>query len=300
MRISEISHLVNVKVLHDGDFNSLGLLSHNADKMLVTLYDSAYLNQVLANPHITCVITTPEIALDLPDNLAIAVCDDPQTAFYQIHKYLFTKTNFYWDDFDSEISPEATVHERAYVAPKNVRIGNGSIVEPNAVIQERSIIGNNVTIRAGVVIGGEGFEPKYVDGRQIIFPHAGGVLIHDGVEIQANSHIARSVFGSFTEIGEDTKVDALVHIGHNVRIGSRCNICALVAIAGSTVIGDDVFIGGQSGILPELSIGNNAFIGTRSHIRKNVPDYAVMIGDPARFVRWLNGHKPEESKQNAE
>lgn len=300
MRISEISHLVNVKVLHDGDFNSLGLLSHNADKMLVTLYDPAYLHQVIVNPHITCVITTPEIALDLPDNLAIAVCEDPQTAFYQIHKYLFTNTNFYWDDFDSEISPEATVHERAYIAPKNVRIGKGSIVEPNAVILERSIIGNHVTIRAGAVIGGEGFEPKYLEGKQIILPHAGGVLIHDGVEIQANSHIARSVFGSFTEIGEDTKVDALVHIGHNVRVGSRCTICALTGIAGSTVIGDDVFIGGQSAIYPDLKIGNNAFIGIKSLIRKDVPEYALMAGNPARFLRWLNGHTPEESKQNAE
>jgi UDP-3-O-[3-hydroxymyristoyl] glucosamine N-acyltransferase len=299
MQLSELSQLVKIKVLRDGQFDSLGLLSHNLDKMLVALYDSNYLDKVALNPYITCAITTSDIASKLPEHLAVGVCEDPKTAFYQIHCHLFKKTNFYWEDFESEISPDAVIHERAYIAPRNVRIGPGSIVEPNSVILERSILSENVIIRAGAVIGGEGFEPKYIEGKHVLVPHAGGVLLHNGVEIQANSHVARSVFGTFTEVGEDTKVDALVHIGHNVRIGSRCEICAFAGIAGSTVIGDDVFIGGQSAIFPELRIGNNAFIGMGSLIRKDVADYAMVAGSPARFVRWLDGAVSGEGGEDA-
>lgn len=298
MQLSEISQLVKISVLRNGQFNSLGLIAHDLDKMLVALYDANYLDRVSSNPQIACVITTPDIAPNLPEHLAVGECEDPQAVFYQIHQHLFANTNFYWDDFDSEISPEAIVHERAYVASKNVRIGSGSVVEPNATILERSIIGKNVTIRAGVVIGGEGFEPKYNEGKHVLIPHAGGVILRDGVEIQANSHIARSVFGSFTEVGEDTKIDALVHIGHNVRIGSRCEICAFAGIAGSTVIGDDVFIGGQTAIYPELQIGNNAFIGMGSLVRKHVAAHAMVVGNPAKVIRSLNRNTPEEGKED--
>jgi FkbH-like protein len=282
MKLSEISKLVRIEILRDGEFNSLGLLSHNSDKMLVALYDLDYLDKVNLNSHIACVITTPEIAPSLPDRVEIAVCEDPKTAFYKIHHYLFTETNFYWNDFDSEISPEAIIHERAYIAPKNVRIGSGSIVEPNAVILERSIVGQNVIIRSGAVIGGEGFEPKYVGEKHVIIPHAGGVLLHNEVEIQANTHVARSVFGSFTEVGQGSKVDALVHIAHNVLIGAHCEIAAGAVVAGSTTVGDNVWIGPNATISSELRIGNNAFIGLGSIVTKDVADFAVVVGVPAR------------------
>lgn len=300
MQISEIGKLVKIEVLRDGTFKSLGLLSHDLDKMLVTLYDSTYLEKVVLNPQIACVITTPEIAPSLPEHLAIAVCEDPKTAFYHIHHYLFTKTNFYWNDFDSEISPEAIISERAYIAPKNVRIERGSIVEPNAVILERSIVGKNVIIRSGAVIGGEGFEPKYVENKHITILHAGGVILHDEVEIQANTHVARSVFGSFTEVGEGTKVDALVHIAHNVSIGSRCEIAAGAVIAGSTIVGNDVWIGPNATVSSELRIGNSAFIGLGSVVNKDVANFAMVAGVPARFLRWRDGYTPEERKKDAE
>ena len=291
MRLSQVSSVVSMGILRDGEFNSLGLLSHDADKMLVGFYDPDYFNQLVANRHITCVITNPDLAPRLPEHLAVAVCDDPKTAFYQIHSHLFSQTDFYWTDFDSEMSPEAIVHERAYVAPKNVRIGRGTIVEPNATILERSIIGEGVIIRAGAVIAGEGFEPKYVGGKHVIIPHAGGVLLHDRVEIQANTHIQRSVFGGFTEVGEDTKVDAFVHIGHHVRIGRRCEIAACAMLGGSTIIGDDIWIGPNATISTELRIGNGAFITLGAVVTRDVPDGQRVSGNFAiehsRFISFI-------------
>jgi FkbH-like protein len=282
MQLSEITHLVRMKILRDGQFKSLGLLSHDSDSMLVVLYDSTFLDKVTSNSCISCVITTLEISSSLPEHLGIAVCEDPKAAFYKIHYYLLKETNFYWEDFDSEISPKANIHERAYVSPLNVRIGSGCIVEPNAVILERSILSENVVIRSGAVIGGEGFEPKYVDGKHIIIPHAGGVLLRDDVEIQANTHVAQSVFGGFTEIGEGSKIDALVRISHNVIVGSNCEIAAGAVVAGSTVIGDRVWIGPNVTTSSDLRIGDDAFIGLGAIVTKNVDNNAVVLGVLAR------------------
>jgi len=291
MYLSQLRSAVSITVLRDGQFNSLGLLSHDANKMLVGFYDPDYFDQLIANPHIACVITAPELAQQLPARLPVAVCNDPKTAFYQIHSYLFSQTDFYWTDFDSAISPEAFIHERAYVAPKNVRIGRGTIVEPNATILERAIIGEDVVIRAGAVLAGEGFEPKFVGGKHVIIPHAGGVLLHDRVEIQANSHIQRSVFGGFTEVGEDTKVDAFVHIGHHVRVGRRCEIAACAMLGGSTIIGDDVWIGPNATISTELRIGNGAFVTLGAVVTKDVPDGQRVSGNFAiehsRFISFI-------------
>ena len=291
MRLSEISGVVSAAILTDGEFSALGLLSHNADMMLVGFYDSNYLDRLIANPHITCVITDSELAPLLPRRLAIAVCEDPRTAFYQVHHYLFEQTDFYWTDFDSEIASSAAVHERAYVAPKNVRIGAGSVVEPNAVILERAIIGENVVIRAGAVIAGEGFEPKFVGGKHVIIPHAGGVLLHRGVEVQANTHIQRAVFGGFTEVGEDTKIDALVHVGHHVRIGRRCEIAACALLAGSTLIGDDVWIGPNATVSSELTIGDGAHVTIGAVVTRDVPAGQRVSGNFAiehsRFLAFI-------------
>ena len=270
MYLSHVADIVPINILQDGEFLSLGLLSHNCDKMLVGLYDPSYLRELVANRSITCVITTHDIARQLPKHLAIAISDDPKTVFYQIHDYLARETDFYWKEFDSEISPDAVIHERAYVAPKNVRIGRGTIVEPNVTILERSIIGDNVIVRAGAVIGGAGMEPKYVGGKHVNIYHTGGVWLSNRVEILSNSNIHCSVFGNFTRLGDDTKVDSLVHIAHNVTVGRRCEIAGCSVIAGSSTIGDDVWIGPNSTISSEIHIGNNARVNLGSVVVKNV------------------------------
>lgn len=271
MLLSHISDVVSIDVQRDGEFHSLGYLSHNAEMILVGLYDPDYLDELVTNNCITCVVTSPDLAERLPEPLAIAVCDDPKAAFYQIHTYLSEKTDFYWQDFDSEISPQATIHERAYVAPKNVRIGAGTIIEPNVSILERSILGEDVIIRAGSVIGGEGLEVKFMGGRPVKIPHAGGVMLHHRVEIQGNVHVQRSVYSAFTELGEDTMVGPLVSISHSVQIGRRAQIRAGAQICGSARIGDDVWIGPNATISNGVRIGHRAFVALGAVVTRDVP-----------------------------
>lgn len=107
-----------IKLIREGDFRSLGLLSHQAEKMLVALYDPKYIEKLSKNRHISCVITASDLAEKIPGHLGMCVCDDPITIFYNFHDYLDRETNFYWKDFDLDISSDAIIHKRAFVEPK--------------------------------------------------------------------------------------------------------------------------------------------------------------------------------------
>jgi UDP-3-O-[3-hydroxymyristoyl] glucosamine N-acyltransferase len=279
MLLSELNKKTLLRIIRDGEFETLGLLSHQAKKMLVVLYDLNYLDILKRNKNISCVVTSAAFADLIPAELSVIISDNPQTTFYEIHEYLLNHTDFYWKDFPSDVSPDAYVHERAFIAPANVRIGKGSIIEPGVCVLARTIIGENVIIRANSVIGGEGFEPKIINGKHVMIAHAGGVHIGDRVEIQMNANISKAVFNGFTRVDDETKIDALVHIAHNVTIGKRCNIAACTCCSGSSNIGDDVFIGPNSTISNEITIGNGAFITLGSVVTRNVPEYARVSGN---------------------
>ena len=134
MQLSDISEIVPVNIEKNGEFLSLGLLSYNASKMLVFLESEVYLPRILTNHNVQCVITTPILASKLPKQLGIAIAPDPREAFYKLHNFLATHTNFYWTDFSSEISDEAMIHPNAYIASRNVRIGKGTIIEPGVIV----------------------------------------------------------------------------------------------------------------------------------------------------------------------
>lgn len=291
MRLSDVAQIGALKVVRDGEFRSLGLLSHRQEAMLVQFYDHKFAPAVSGNPNITCVITTQELSAKISRDLAIAVCSEPSASFYRVHEYLLRETSFYGVDFDTEIAPTAVIHPTAYVASRNVRIGARTVVEPKAVILDKCVIGDDVVIRAGTVIGGEGCEPKWVSGRHMIVPHAGGVRIGDRVEIQGNAHVARSLFGGFTEIGNDTKVDGMAHVAHNVRIGQGCEIGACTMIAGSTTIGDRVCLGPNSSISSELSIGDGANVTLGAVVTRDVQPGQKVTGhfavDHRKFLAFM-------------
>jgi UDP-3-O-[3-hydroxymyristoyl] glucosamine N-acyltransferase len=271
-----------MEIKRDGEFRSLGLLSHDRPQMLVRWYDPRFFAALSSNPHISCVITSPDLLAQVPETLAVATCDDPSAAFYRIHDHLLAATDFYGPQFASEIAPSAVIDPAARVAPRNVRIGPRTRIGPCAVILERTEIGSDCTIGPGAVIGGEGFEPKYVEGRHVIVRHAGGVHIGDRVEVYVNTNIAKAVFNGATEIGDDTKIDALVHIAHNVRIGQRCEIAAHAHIAGSSTVGDEVWIGPAAVVSSEVKVGRGAFIAVGSLVLRDVADNARIAQPPSR------------------
>jgi UDP-3-O-[3-hydroxymyristoyl] glucosamine N-acyltransferase len=259
--------------------------------MLVFLESEKYLARFFQNPYIVGVVTTPVISSALPERYGVAVSDHPRKAFFTFHNYLATKTDFYWKDFPSQISENAIIHPNAYVAPRNVRIGRGTVIEPGVTVLERSIIGEDVILRAGCTVGSQGFYLGRIEGEVFSIAHAGGVKIHDRVEVQANSAISRSVFHEYTELGEDTKLDNLVHIAHNSKIGARCLLAANAMVAGSVTIGDDVWIGPGASISNEITIGDGARITIGSVVTRDVAPGQSVSGNFAiehdKFIAFL-------------
>jgi len=172
------------------------------------------------------------------------------------------------------------LHPLVYVGPK-ARIGARCVIYPQVVIRERVVVGDNVILHPGVVLGADGFGFATVDGLHHKIPQKGTVVIEDDVEIGANSTVDRARFGE-TRIGAGTKIDNLVHIAHNVRVGKRCLIVAGSMIAGSSEIGEGCIVAGQAGITDHTKVGPRVVVSARSGVTKDIPSDQVVGGFPAR------------------
>jgi len=164
---------------------------------------------------------------------------------------------------------------------RRVRVGNDVVLHPHVTLYDEVVLGNRVIIHSNTVIGSDGFGYLQVDAHHRKIPQLGKVVIGDDVEIGAGVTIDRATTGA-TEIGAGTKIDNLVQIGHNVRIGKHCIIVAQTGIAGSTVVGDYALIGGQVGITDHVTIGEGAKIASRAGVTGNLPPGAFVSGYPAR------------------
>lgn len=162
----------------------------------------------------------------------------------------------------------------------NSKIGAGSRLYPHVCIYEDSVIGQNCILHSGAVIGADGFGFMLLDGVQAKIPQVGNVIIHDDVEIGANSTIDRATLGS-TVIGKGTKIDNLVQIGHNCVIGEHSILCAQVGLAGSTIVGNYVYLAGQVGAAGHITIGSKSMVGAQSGIAGSIPEGAKYFGTPA-------------------
>jgi UDP-3-O-[3-hydroxymyristoyl] glucosamine N-acyltransferase len=273
--LSEVAGPGGLEVVRDGTFATLGLLSHRLPGMLVSAHERGAVERELpGNPDVACVLAAPALAALVPERCGLALAADPLRAFCELHAHLCA-SGFYGADEPSVVSPTARVHPAAWVAPRNVRIGAGVVVEPGAAVLEGSRLGEEVVLRAGCVVGAEGFHPRTVAGRLRLLPHAGGVDLANGVEVQSNAVVCRALFRGDTRIGEDTKLSSLVNVSHHVRIGRRCRIGAGAVVTGSVEIGDDVWIGPHATLRNRIRVGDGASVSLG----------AVVVGDVAPGVR---------------
>ncbi len=178
-----------------------------------------------------------------------------------------------------EIGEGATIHAGARIMD-GVRIGPQTTVFPNAVIYEDTIVGPRCVIHAGAVIGAYGFGYVTSHGRHRLTAQLGNVVLGPDVEVGACSTIDRGTYGS-TVIGEGTKIDNLVMIAHNCRIGRHNVLCSQVGVAGSTTTGDYVVMAGQVGVKDHVQIGERAVLGAMAGVIGDVPAGARMVGIPA-------------------
>ena len=299
-----------------------GSLSKNAD-LEATFLDVASLNDAgssdvsfldnnkyvdsFINSKAGAVIVRPAFASQAPAGMQLILIDDPYHGYARVAQAFYPKTTI-----KRALSDAACVDETALlgnncridsgaVIGTNVTIGNGCWIGANSVVcdgvaigndtrigpnvtLEKCLIGSHVIIHAGVRIGQDGFGFAMGPENHLKVPQLGRVIVEDDVEIGANTTIDRGA-GPDTIIGEGSKIDNLVQIGHNVRLGRGCVVVSQVGVSGSTEIGDLCAIGGQVGIAGHLQIGPGAQIAAQSGVMRNVAPGEKICGSPAKPIR---------------
>lgn len=303
--VSTFKTIASLDKAVEGDISFLGNSKYKAEvfssKASLILVPNSY----VGSPHagqVFLMVENPSKALD-------AICRDIEAK---------TKPIFVPGIHPSAvIDPTAKVSPKAYVGPlcvvgantiiedgvalvAHVSIGNDVLIKsettirPNCSILDRTEIGNRCFIDAGVVIGSEGYGYETENGSHYRSPQLGRVVLEDEVDLGANTTIDRARFAE-TRIGEGTKIDNLVQIGHNVIIGKHCFIVAFVGIAGSTHIGDYAVIGGQAGIAGHLHIGNHVMIGAQTGVSNDLADKSFVRDTPA--LPYMLAHRVEALKR---
>ncbi|SJZ47574.1 UDP-3-O-(3-hydroxymyristoyl)glucosamine N-acyltransferase [Selenihalanaerobacter shriftii] len=261
-----------------------------------------YLDKALASPA-SAIIVTHEC--ETVPNKALIKVDNPRLAFAKIAQN-FTPELFKIDQIhptavvaddvelgdDISIGPNVTIESGSKIGDgariaagvyigSQVSIGDNTLLHPNVVINAETKIGSEVIIQAGTVVGSDGYGYESTDTEHYKVPQLGDVIIEDKVELGANVTIDRAATGS-TIIGEGTKVDNLVHIAHNVKLGRNCLVIAQVGIAGSAQLGDWVTLAGKAGVIGHLTVGDNVTVAAQSIVTKDVPSDSFYSGYPAR------------------
>jgi UDP-3-O-[3-hydroxymyristoyl] glucosamine N-acyltransferase len=164
---------------------------------------------------------------------------------------------------------------------RNCRLGDDVELFPGVVVYDGCVLGHRVILHANAVIGADGFGYRHRDGRNVKIPQFGSVEIGDDVEIGAGTAVDRGTFGA-TVVGAGTKIDNLVQIGHNCRIGRHNLVVSQVGIAGSCSTGDYVVIAGQVGVADHVHIGDGAVVGAKSGLHRDVGSNERVLGAPAK------------------
>jgi len=306
MTLREIAELVGGELFGDGNIiiEGVGSLSE-AEKGEITFLASARYRNLVSETNASAIIIGQEV--ELPEIPSVRT-KNPYLAFAQVMKVLLPpqglprgihKTCILGKSVKLGkdvgigayvvIGDGVTIGDRTVILPASyigdkAVIGTDVLIYSNVTVREEVIIGDNVIIHPGAVIGSDGFGYVTEKGKHHKIPQVGTVEIENGVEIGANVTIDRATMGK-TLIGAGTKIDNLVQIGHNVKIGKNCLIVSQVGISGSSAVGNNVILAGQAGLVGHITIGDNAIVGAQAGVTKSVPANTTVSGYPAREHR---------------
>ncbi len=276
--LKEIAQITNTEFIGNADFPVKGIneihVVENGDVVFVDhpkYYDKALESAatiVLINKKVKC-----------PEGKALLISDDPFRDFNKLSSYFKPLIQA-----NNSISDSAKIGKNTIIQPNvfignNVIIGENCVIHPNVIIYDNCVIGNNVTIHAGTILGADAFyyknRPKGFD--KLI--SCGRVVIKDNVDIGASCTIDKGVTGD-TTIGEGTKMDNQIQIGHDTIIGKKCLIASQTGIAGCCIIEDEVTIWGQVGTNSGITIGKKAIILGQTGVTKSVSGGKSYFGTP--------------------
>ena len=310
--IRNIVELVSGKLLRgnpDAEVSNFASLDQ-ADENCVSFFGNPKYKDQLAETK-AGVVLTPSEEVEAPEATALIVVENPILAFDTvirkfgvqppefspgISEAAFVAEDAELDSAEVSVLPNATILSGVRVG-KGSRIGSGAVlcegaiigedceIGPNVTIREGCVIGDRVILHPGVVIGADGFGFEFIEGHHRKIEQLGIVRIEDDVEVGASTTIDRARFGE-TVIGEGTKIDNQVQIGHNVTIGKHCVIVAQVGISGSSRIGNYVTLAAQSGVAGHLSIADQVTCGGRTGVIASITEPGgTYFGYPAKPLK---------------
>lgn len=224
--------------------------------------------------------------VDCPEGKALLISDDPFRDFVKIGQHFNPfQSSTQMISSDAEIGKGTILQPNTFVG-HGVKIGKNCLIHANVSIGNGTVIGDNVIIHSGTVLGGDAFYYKKRENGFDKLKSVGNVVLENNVEIGANCTIDRGVTAS-TTIGEGTKIDNMVQIGHDTKIGKRCLIASQCGIAGCTVVGDDVTLWGQVGVKSGVSIGDKAVVMAQSGVGNSLEGGKSYFGSPAEDIRLM-------------
>ncbi len=279
MLLSELQFPQELAIYNEKEFDYLALAVQNPGKKILTfINEKKYLSNL--NENVSMVITKSELKDFVPTFCGVVISESPSLTFFKLHNFLEMNIDYNREEYNTVIGQNCRISKLASIAETNVTIGNNVIIEDFVTIYSNTVINDNCIIRSGAKIGGQGFEYKRsADNIILTVNHYGGVIIEHDVDIHCNVCIDRAVYPwDNTVIGEYTKIDNLVHIGHAVKIGKRCLITSGTQIAGRTNIGDNCWFGVGAIVSNGLSIGNNASITIGSVVIGRLDDNEKVSG----------------------
>lgn len=304
-----VAELVGGRLLGHGDrlLRAVGPLDR-ADAATLSLLSSARYLEMFRRSAAGAVLVRAEHADEAGGPATRIVVEDPGKALLQVVPVLLPEPAPEWGVHpsasigrgatwagDVAIGPNAVVGRDVRLGAGS-RVGAGAVLEdgvtvgaecdigPNVVCHRGTRLGNRVRIKAGAIIGGDGY--GFASGPEGHRPirHVGGCVLEDDVQVGANSCVDRGSLDD-TVVGAGTKIDNLVHLAHNVRVGRGCLIMAGVGVAGSTRLGDGVILAGQVGVVGHITIGDGVRVSAQSGVGQDVPARTDMGGSPARRQR---------------
>jgi len=314
LTIETLSKLCQAKISHGNPeikITAAADIMEAKENQITVLSSPKYAKYLKDSKAAACFISDKFSTEDAPEGLALLVCSDPEISFLNavtalypakiipskiaqqtviaeniklgnsIHIGAFTSI-----EANSQIGDNSQIFANVQIG-FNVKIGKNCRIYPQVVIYDNTEIADNVIIHSGSVIGADGFGYKYRDNQHIKVPHVGNVIIESNVEIGANSCIDRGALGS-TVIGAGSKIDNLVQLGHNNKIGRNVIICGQSGISGSCTIEDGAILAGSAGIADHVTIGKQAVVMARSGVSQDIKPGTQVFGFPAkeRKIAW--------------
>jgi len=279
--VKQIARLIEAEIIGEEEGVATGINEiHKVEEGDIVFVDHPKYYQKCIQSAATFIIINQKT--EFPPHKALLIVEDPFEAYLKIVQHFRP-----FHPSDKRISDSAVIGKDTVIMPgvfigNHVQVGDNCIIYPNTVIMDHCIIGSNVIIQAATVIGSDAFYYNKKVNRDVHYKKmlsCGRVVIEDFVEIGANCTIDRGVSGD-TKIGAGTKIDNLVHIGHDTLVGKNCLFASQVGIAGATIIGDEVILWGQVGVSKTLAIGAGAEVYAQSGVATSIEGGKKYFGSP--------------------